>query len=65
MPFYSFTCPRCNHEVPDIRLTLKEFMDGYRCPECGEKMETVIDSIIPFILRGKGWTAKSGGGRTK
>jgi len=62
MPRYDFFCGRCNKEIRDIVLTLKEFMDGYKCPHCGEKMETLIDSIIPFVLKGDGWTS---GGRSK
>lgn len=56
MPLYDFFCPKCKREYRDIKLTLKEFMDGYKCPICGEKMETLIDSIIPFVLKGDGWT---------
>jgi len=62
MPTYDFSCPKCKRKETDVRLTLKEFMDGHKCPECGEKMDTVIESIIPFVLNGDGWTS---GGRSK
>ena len=65
MPFYDFWCNDCKKEFRDVRKTLKEFLDGVECPDCHKKMETLIDSVIPFILNGNGWTKKSGVGREK
>jgi putative FmdB family regulatory protein len=63
MPFYSYRCPKCLHEINDVRETMSEHGKIMVCPMCGDKMEQKFDTMR-YVLKdsGVGW---SGDGYSK
>lgn len=56
MPFYTYSCPRCQKLKQDIRC-ISERHDGPRC-DCGAKMRLLVDPVAgivhsPAVPRGR------------
>ena len=62
MPLYDFECKNCGHEE-EILVKLDE--DDPNCSKCDERMDKVISSPVPFILKGSRWASDSYGLRNK
>jgi len=61
MPRYDYVCPSCGHEIVNVKQSLAEHGEPMKCPKCGTVMEQHFDTMN-FILNGKDWTTKTGGG---
>ncbi len=44
MPIYKYTCPKCGHEMEEIR-EIEDRDKPVKCPQCGAKMQRVIGTV--------------------
>ena len=60
---YKFNCKRCSKDF-DVAIWVKDYdkeKDRQKCPECGAKLERVIEWTGIATGSGDGWCGKKGG----